>query len=120
SSLGGPMTQQQNTTVSAADRAGSVRTVIENFWQAHSTGDRESLKSIVSEQIEWTVVGRTVPIAKAYTGHDGFFGELLGALDASFVPGTVSMELKNLFVDEDAQVGVIELHESATTLSGRQ
>lgn len=114
------MTEQQASTMTQTTGVGTIRTVIESFWAAHSTGDREALKDIVSERIEWTVVGKTVPIAKKYTGHDGFFNELLGALDASFVPGTVKMELKNLFVDEDAQIGVIELFESATTTDGKQ
>lgn len=113
------MSQHQTSTVPAAQHADSARAVIETFWQAHSTGDRDTLKSIISEQIEWTVVGNTVPIAKTYTGHGGFFDELLGGLDASFVPDTVDMELKNLFVDEDAQVGIIELYESATTRDGK-
>lgn len=110
------MTNLQASTVTAT----TVRTVIEEFWQAHSTGDRETLKTLVSEDIEWTVVGKTVPIAKTYRGHAGLFDELLASLDASFVPGTVKMELKNLFVDETAQAGVIELYESATTQGGKE
>lgn len=97
----------------------TTRDVIDSFWEAHSTGDRERLKTIISPDIEWTVVGRTVPLAKTYTGWQGFFDELLAALDASFKPGSLVMKRSGSYVDEEAGVGVIELFESAVTSDGK-
>lgn len=103
------------TTTSTAT---TTRDVVEMFWTAHSTGDREQLKKIISPDIEWTVVGRTVPLAKTYVGWQGFFGELLAALDASFTPGSLSMKRQGTYVDENAGVGVVEIFESAVTTDG--
>ncbi|KAA0973175.1 hypothetical protein FQ154_19435 [Paeniglutamicibacter gangotriensis] len=110
-----------NTTNTApAGAITSTRDVIEGFWAAHSTGERERLKTFISPDIEWTVVGRTVPLAKTYTGWQGFFDELLAALDASFKPGSVVMKRSASYVDEEAGVGVIELFESAVTNDGKK
>lgn len=110
-----------NTTSTApAGATTTTRDVIEGFWEAHSTGDRERLKTFISRDIEWTVVGRTVPLAKTYTGWHGFFDELLAALDASFKSGSLVMKRSDSYVDEEAGVGVIELFESAVTNEGKK
>lgn len=109
-----------NTTVTApAGTATTTREVIEGFWEAHSTGNREQLKKFISPEIAWTVVGRTVPLAKTYTGWQGFFDELLAALDASFKPETLVMERSATHVDEQSGVAVLELFESAVTNDGK-
>ncbi|MCW4467217.1 hypothetical protein OK351_17185 [Glutamicibacter sp. MNS18] len=109
-----------NTTSTATTNTEpTTREVIDRFWAAHSTGDRERLKAIISPDIQWTVVGRTVPLAKTYTGWQGFFDELLAALDASFQPGSLDMKRSGSYVDEKAGVGVIELFESAVTTDGK-
>lgn len=100
--------------------ASTTRDVVESFWSAFSTGDTDRMKTVVSPGIEWTVVGRTVPIAKTYAGWAGFFDELLATLGASFVPGSLSMTRKGTYVDEAAGVAVIELFESATTVDGKE
>lgn len=96
----------------------SVRTVIEAFWQGHSAGDHEALKNVLSPDLTWTVVGSTSPVAKTYTGWDGFLGELLGALGAAFKPGTLNMQLKGIHADEETGVGILHLRESATLQNG--
>lgn len=96
----------------------TARSVIEAFWQGHSTGDHDALKRIVSPEITWTVVGKTCPIAKTYHGWDGFFGELLGGLASAFKPGTLDMRLKGIHADEATGVGILHLEESATLQNG--
>ena len=93
-----------------------VRTVIERFWQAHSTGDIEALKQVLDKDLTWTVVGRSCPIAKTYHGWDGFLGELLGGLATGFKAGTLKMELRGIYTDEQQGVGVLHLYESATSI----
>lgn len=93
-----------------------TRKVIERFWQAHSTGDHEALKQVLARDFTWTVVGRSCPIARTYQGWDGFLGELLGGLAAGFKPGSLKMEKRGLYVDEDQGVGVLHLFESATAV----
>lgn len=96
----------------------SVRTIVEAFWQGHSAGDHEALKRIVAEDVTWTVVGKTSPIAKTYQGWDGFFGELLGGLASAFKPGSLTMQVRGLYADEDKGVGFLHLDESATLQNG--
>ncbi|NIJ58907.1 ketosteroid isomerase-like protein [Pseudochelatococcus lubricantis] len=96
----------------------SVRETVEAFWKGHSAGDRAALKQIVSEDLIWTVVGGTSPIAKTYRGWDGFFGELLDGLAQAFWPGTLDMQLKGLYADEEKGVGILQLEESATLRNG--
>jgi ketosteroid isomerase-like protein len=90
-----------------------VRTTIERFWQAHSTGNHEALKQVLDKDFTWTVVGRNCPIAKTYHGWDGFLGELLGGLATGF-NGTMKMELRGIYADEKQGVGVLHLIDSAT------
>ena len=92
----------------------STRTIIEAFWKAHLAGDHEALKQVIAKDIKWTVVGRSCPIAKTYEGWEGFLGELLGGLAQAFVPGTLDMTLRGLYVDEAQGVGVLHLFETAT------
>jgi ketosteroid isomerase-like protein len=93
-----------------------VRNAIERFWKAHSTGDREGLKQVLAEDVAWTVVGRSCPIAKTYHGWEGFLGELLGALGTSFERGTLKMELRGIYADEQQGTGVLHLFESAVSV----
>jgi ketosteroid isomerase-like protein len=96
----------------------SVRETVEAFWKGHSAGDHDALKTIVSKDLTWTVVGDTCPIAKTYRGWEGFFGELLGGLLQAFRPGTFDMRLKGLYADEEKGVGILQLRESATLHNG--
>ncbi|MGV6875970.1 nuclear transport factor 2 family protein [Pseudochelatococcus sp. B33] len=96
----------------------SVRETVEDFWKGHSTDDRDALKQIVSKDLTWIVVGGTSPIAKTYRGWDGFFGELLDGLARAFEPGTLDMQLKGLYADEEKGVGVLHIEESATLRNG--
>ena len=97
----------------------TVKSIIEAFWQGHSTQDIDALKTIMSKDVTWTVVGKTCPIAKTYSGWDGFFGELLGGLGDAFKPGTLNMVVKGLYADEDAGVGFLYLAETATLHNGQ-
>lgn len=90
-----------------------VRTIIERFWAAHASGDHEALKQVLDKDFTWTVTGRACPIAKTYHGWDGFLGELLSGLAAGFKPGTLKMERRGLYVDEQQGVGVLHLFETA-------
>lgn len=92
----------------------NTRNIIEAFWEAHLAGDHDALKQVISREIEWTVVGRSCPIAKTYHGWEGFMGELLGGLAQAFVPGTLNMKLLGLYVDEAQEVGILHLFETAT------
>lgn len=96
----------------------SVRETVEAFWKGHSAGDHAALKTIVAQDLTWTVVGETSPIARTYRGWDGFFGELLGGLAQAFKPGTLDMRLKGLYADEEKGVGILQLQESATLHNG--
>lgn len=96
----------------------SVRETIETFWQGHSAGDHEALKKVMSPDVTWTVVGKTCPIARTYSGWDGFFGELLGGLASAFRPGTLNMELKGIYADEEKGTGFLHIAESATLQNG--
>lgn len=98
----------------------TVKSVIEAFWQGHSTGNHDALKEVLAPDMTWTVVGTTSPVAKTYEGWDGFFGELLGALGAAFKPGTLNMQLKGLHADESSGVGILHLQESATLHNGNR
>lgn len=93
-----------------------TRTLIERFWKAHSAGDHEALKQVLDKDFTWTVVGRSCPIAKTYRGWDGFLGELLGGLASGFKPGSLKMELRGIYTDEQQGVGVLHLFESATAV----
>lgn len=96
----------------------SVRTVVEAFWQGHSAGDHAALQHVICPDVTWTVVGSSSPIARTYTGWDGFFGELLGGLAQAFQPGTLNMQLKGLYADEEKGVGILHLAETATLRNG--
>lgn len=98
----------------------TVKSVIEAFWQGHSTGNHDALKKVLAPDVTWTVVGTTSPVAKTYEGWDGFLGELLGALGAAFKPGTLNMQLKGLHADEGTGVGILHLQESATLQNGNR
>ncbi len=91
-----------------------VRTIMERFWKAHSAGDYAALKQVLDKDFTWTVAGRSCPIAKTYYGWDGFLGELLAGLATGFKPGTLKMELRGIYADEQQGVGVLHLLESAT------
>lgn len=96
----------------------SVQSVVEAFWQGHSTGDQAALRRILAEDMTWTVVGTTSPVARTYVGVEGFLGELLGALGAAFKPGTLNMQLKGIYADEAADTGFLHIQESATLQNG--
>lgn len=98
----------------------SVKTVTEAFWKAHNAGDHAALKEVMAQDVTWTVVGGTCPIAKTYEGWDGFFGELLGGLGAAFKPGTLKMQLKGLYADEEQGTGFLHLEETATLQNGNE
>jgi len=97
-----------------------VKQVTEAFWTAHNAGDHAALKEVMSPDVTWTVVGGTCPIAKTYEGWDGFFGELLGGLGAAFKPGTLKMQLKGLYADEEQGTGILHLEETATLQNGNE
>ncbi|KAB6714563.1 MULTISPECIES: nuclear transport factor 2 family protein [Roseobacteraceae] len=96
----------------------TVKSTIEAFWQGHSTQDIALLKTVMAEDMTWTVVGKTCPIAKTYEGWEGFFGELLSGLGEAFKPGTLKMTVKGLYADEAAGMGFLHLSESAELHNG--
>jgi|GEM_PF-6397001 Ketosteroid isomerase-related protein len=97
----------------------TVKSTIEAFWKGHSTQDIDLLKTVMAEDMTWTVVGKTCPIAKSYEGWDGFFGELLTGLGEAFKPGTLKMTVKGLYADEEAGMGFLHLAESAELHNGK-
>ncbi len=98
----------------------TVRQVVEDFWKGHSTGDHDALKKVMAKDVKWHVVGNSNPIAKTYEGWEGFFGELLGGLAAAFKPGSLDMQLKGIYADEEKGIGVLHLDESATVQNGNR
>ncbi len=96
----------------------TVKSVIETFWEGHRTQNVELLKTVMAEDVTWTVVGKTCPIARTYEGWDGFFGELLAALGAAVKPGTLDMQVMGLYADEEAGVGFLHIAETADLNSG--
>jgi ketosteroid isomerase-like protein len=92
--------------------------LVERFWAANATGDVDTLKAVLAPDVEWTVVGRTVPIAKTYHGQDEFFGELIATLIASFTPGTVQMTVTGMFEDLERSTVVTQVHERAESVTG--
>lgn len=95
----------------------SVRQVLRDFWAGHTTRDHEALAKVVADDLVWTVVGRTSPVAARFEGREAYFG-LLKMLDETFVPGSVSMDLLGLYADEEESAGVIHIHEQATLHNG--
>lgn len=92
--------------------------VVERFWAANAAGDVEGLKAVLSPDVEWTVVGHTVPIARTYHGWDGFFGELIATLMTLFVPGSVVFDIQEIYEDVGRSTVVTYFHETATSVTG--
>jgi ketosteroid isomerase-like protein len=92
--------------------------LVEQFWSANAAGDVDTLKAILASDVEWTVVGRTVPIAKTYHGQEEFFGELIATLIASFRPGTVQMAVTGMFEDLERSTVITQVREKAESVTG--
>jgi ketosteroid isomerase-like protein len=99
--------------MSTSPASASLTPVAQKFFTAVSQGDIDGLRAAIAPEIEWTVVGHTVAIAKTYRGYDEMFGELLGALATLFVPGSVKIEIIAQYEDLAQSTVVTHFHETA-------
>jgi ketosteroid isomerase-like protein len=92
--------------------------VVRRFWEAQAAGDAQTTRTLVTDDMNWTVMGRHSSVARTYRGADEFFDKLIGTLTATFVPGSAAMEIHGMYLDTEQQVVVTHLRETARTRDG--
>lgn len=98
--------------------SGRQMAVVRKFWEAQAAGDKQSARTVLGADVEWTVAGRHSFLARTYRGADEFFDELIGTLAATFVPGSTVMDIRGMYLDTEQSVVVTHLHETARTHGG--
>ena len=65
--------------------------IVKDFFAAIGRGDRESLRALVAEDIEWIIPGKDWPLAGTYRGHAGL-ADLLATASKSMETSTEPRE----------------------------
>jgi ketosteroid isomerase-like protein len=81
--------------------------LIRHGYAAFAAGDMAALDALFSDDVVWTVAGRS-PLAGAYTGKADFFGAFVAGL-AERSGGTLSIEIDTV-VAADEHVVVLSHH----------
>ena len=93
--------------------------VVRDFWEAQERGDRDAARAVLSESLVWRVAGEHAEVARTYIGADSFFDDLIGILGKTFVPGSVSLQLRALYTDEAQSTVISHVHETAQARNGK-
>lgn len=93
--------------------------VVRDFWEAQEKGDRAAARAVLSESLVWRVAGEHAAVARTYTGVDSFFEDLIGTLGKTFVPGSVSLQLRALYTDEAQSAVISHVYETAQARNGK-
>ena len=89
------------------------------FFEAIDQGDPGELRSVMREDVVWVVPrSAPAPYGGRHQGADGIVQLMLGAVEATFVPGTQRYEIRVMVAEGDHVLAETQL--TARTPDGRE